>query len=129
MTIQICNFILKSFQMKKGYRLLIVISALFLFPWISLAGRWCCSRHGWQAYCGSNWMWQCRDWTQSPSCSCSAPQRKAIPKKATLTPDQKCNKTYPWTVYRASDWRCACPWNVRWSTRNKNTRSCPSRNW
>lgn len=46
---------------------------MFFFSSISLAWRWCCSWHWWQAYCGSNWMWICNDWTQSPSCTCSSP--------------------------------------------------------
>ena len=40
------------------------------FVWFSFAGRCCCSRHGGQSYCGSNWMRQCNDGTQSPTCTC-----------------------------------------------------------
>lgn len=69
--------------MKKLLLLLVfVISILFIDN--AFAGRWCCSHHGWQAYCWNNWMWQCNDGTQSPSCTCSSPRKTTI--ESSITP-------------------------------------------
>lgn len=39
--------------------------------------------------------------------------------------NQKCSYNYPWTIYRESDWQCACPWDPKWtSTWNKTSKSC-----
>jgi hypothetical protein len=39
--------------------------------------------------------------------------------------DIQCDYKYPWTVYRSSDGRCACPWDKKWtSSRKKTSRSC-----
>ena len=51
------------------------------------AGRGCCSWHGGQNYCGSDGMRQCKDGTESPSCTCAyvAPVvKKAAVKKAVV---------------------------------------------
>ena len=43
------------------------------------------------------------------------------PSAVYLTPDEECDLKYPWTIYRASDKRCACKWDEKWtSSRDKN---------
>ena len=55
-------------------RLKIIFIVFLIYTMFSsgtaLAWRGCCSHHGWQSYCGSNWMRVCNDGTESPSCTC-----------------------------------------------------------
>ncbi len=44
------------------------------------------------------------------------------------TPDEKCNRVYPWTIFRNSDWWCACEWDPKWiSSWNSKLRKCPTK--
>ena len=44
--------------------------------------------------------------------------------------NQKCSYNHPWTIYRESDWRCACPWDPKWSsTWNELSKSCYKPNY
>lgn len=70
--------------MRKILFLLVVIGST-LFTNAVFAGRGCCSHHGWQAYCWSDWMWQCNDGTESPSCGCSNPRKEVIQSNITPT--------------------------------------------
>lgn len=110
-----------------------LVIVLFLLMWLLsevFAGRWCCSWHGGQAYCWSNWMWMCNDGTQSPSCSCSTPSSSTyssnyyapsisytIPKcwyneqlinGVCVSNSEACPMKYPWTVYNISQDKCIC---------------------
>ena len=39
--------------------------------------------------------------------------------------NKRCSYDYPWTVYRESDWWCACPWDPKWtSSWNELSKSC-----
>jgi len=93
---------------------------LLIVPKFTFAKQWCCSWHWWVNYCASNWRYVCNDWTYSPSCTCSNYYYKK-----SETPDQKCNKKYPWTIYRSADNRCACPGDKVWtSSWNEVSKSC-----
>jgi len=127
-------------------KIFIMLCSLACLPTLVLAWRWCCSWHGWQSYCADNGRWVCNDGTYSPSCTCTPPQKTItytywtttnnsfdITKQIklwtttttkTLTNDEKCNKKYPWTIYRSSDNRCACPWDTKWTSSWSKENNC-----
>lgn len=55
----------------------LILSLLFMFSLSSpvLAQRGCCSHHGGVASCGEDGYQQCRDGSESPSCTCGNQQK------------------------------------------------------
>ena len=112
--IQIWFLYIIHIPMKK---IMLVFSLVALsFPLCSFAKQWCCSWHGWVAYCASNGRYVCNDWTYSPSCTCWTSSTTYYNITNYLTNDQKCNMKYPGTVYRYSDNWCACKWDKKWTS-------------
>lgn len=59
--------------MIKGILSLVLISCLLSAP--AFAQRGCCSHHGGVSSCGSDGYEQCRDGSESPSCTCGNQQK------------------------------------------------------
>jgi hypothetical protein len=115
---------------------LVLIGMSLFFSNTGFAGRWCCSHHGWQAYCWSNWMWQCNDGTESPSCGCgyTGPTTsyyytpaytptcfywEQLVKWVCISNEIACGKKYPWTLYDITSDKCVCENGSEYSSKEK----------
>ena len=82
--------------------------------------------------CIDNWVcWWGKSTYTTPTSTYTTPTSTyTTPTSTYTTPtyiilDQKCNQEYPGTIYRKSDWRCACSWDIIWtSRRNPRTQNC-----
>ncbi len=90
------------------------IFIILLISCISITYAWqgCCSWHWGEDYCGSDWMWQCNDWTESPSCSCSSSYNAP-----TYTPPT----IICWLNSYSYLWKCICYAWYTWQYPNIST--------
>lgn len=130
------------------YTALLFITLFSVFWWKVYAQKWCCSHHwwvcwnsccDWSALSAKCWWWSSHnyynpkqykcpshsssDWNWS--CTCDLWYKPNSSYKSCIKDmDYQCSSKYYWTIYRAYDQMCICPWDKWKSTWGKGKLFC-----
>lgn len=112
-------------------KLLFMIPVLLITLTLNTYATYCWYNRYWNYYCSYD-DWTYEYWNRQNEGNpykWLEHYRWSWPRYNYETPNEKCNRVYPWTIYRSSDGWCACEWDSKWhSSRDSTLRKCPSNN-